>query len=287
MLRVGRNWIGVSVALAALCLGGCGAGVRYGVMDLHLKPDEGSLCPSCASSDRVDATFQYVEFRIVDWTGMMMSMITTAGTQAVERERAMDRARARGAEAGEEIEYAYRVTPIQPGLRTELNLRLSVQDVPYRFVGEIPEGVGFERRNYLAFDLRGEWAPRSIFFEELTLQAMATARLANIGSDATGRNSTGYDLGEFHGDVYLGALLGYQFAPQWQARLDVEAGIVTPFLVLLGVTDALSVTSGAEVSWMPLGWLSLDANARIAHQAFGERGARTFWAGLGATLYTP
>jgi len=261
----------------------CGVGGRYGVQTLTIPAAENeTLCADCEYNREVGATFGYLELRILDWTGLLVSGITTTGSADTARRQAVDDAVAQGAKSGDTVSYEYQVTPVMPGFRTELLLRFAGDEIPYEFGGV---GFDFGERTYFGADLKMDTGPNYIGTLPMAWHLTLATRLEMYDVDAPS-SQVGYGLSEFHIDLYIGAALNYLFASNLVARVEGDFGVISPLMVLLGF-GTTSATAGAELNYLPFDWMTLQVYSKAARQTFWGRHIVAFSAGLGVTFQTP
>ena len=274
------------IALFALALtgAGCAVGATVGGASARLGPSDSSLCASCANNGPVSASLGYYELQVLDYSGLLLAGLTSAADSYNERQRAIDDARARGAKAGDTVTYEVTPRAALPGIRTELLVRYS-SGVDYLFDGNTAVDerglpVEYETRSYFGFDLENDWAPIFLGDLPLSFQPQMNARIENYTADRKSTWGAGYDIGDFHADVYLGAGLNYMVLPNLLARAELDVGIVSPFMALMGY-GTLSHTTQLQVVYQPLNWVFVRGYAGWKRQNLIERGVNAFQAGVG------
>lgn len=279
-----------TLLFAVFAATGCAVGAGYGGMSMNLS-SKSSICSSCENAREIDAGFGYYEFRLVDQTGFLMAALSTTANAYNERQRAIDAARARGAKAGDTVTYEVKPSPVLPGLRTEVLVRYAGPSVNYRYGGEVPtvdmrgEPLDLGSRSFLGVDILNDLTPYFIGDLPLTIQMTLNARFGLINVEAPSTWATGYGLGEFHGDAYVGAALTWMPLDKLGARLDVDAGIASPFLAMLGY-GTLSHTTSLQAIYMPLPFLFVEGYGRWQRQSYIDRGLNAFMAGVGVGVTT-
>lgn len=272
--------VGAAILLVS---SGCAVGAGMGVMSTSIGPSSSSLGKNLASNGPVSTTHPYYELQVIDYTGFLLSFLTSTADTDISRRRAMEAARARGARAGDTVEYEVKRNAPVPGTRTELNLRYSPH-VHFLFNGA--EGIDerglpvtYTSQTYFGFDLKNEFAPIHFGDSPLSLQFQVNGRIENFSSERVGTWGAGYEPDEFHADVYLGAALNYAVSPDLTVRVEGDFGIVSPFMVLLLDGSTLSHTLQVQATYQPHDLVYLRAYANWKRQNFLERGGNTLSAG--------
>lgn len=284
-----RHLQSLASVTAALLLSGCAVGATVGGVTAGLSPKPDSLCPTCANSGPVSANGMYYELQLLDYSGLLLAGLTSAADAYNERQRAIDQARARGAKAGDTVTYEVTPRAALPGIRTELLVRYA-PEVDYLFDGKVAtdergQPVQYKSRSYFAFDLKNDWAPIFLGSLPLSIQPQLNVRVENFGADRVGTWGAGYDVDDFHTDIYPGVALNYMVLDNLLARAELDFGAVSPIMTLLGY-GTLSHTAQAQVVYQPFDWLYVRGYLGWKRQSLIDRGVNGFNAGVGVGVGT-
>lgn len=220
---------------------------------------------------QVDYSRAYHQFRLVDRSGLLLAGLVNAGRQAEARNQAMDQAAARGAKAGDKVEYSYDPFDILPGPRVTADLRLGLGPATTTFTGA--GGVVYEAGDYWAFDVGADPAYWSFLDDTLMASVGAWMLLENWSlSDQDAPN--GFEHDQVSLDVYMTGKLGYR-VPQLNLGITgkMHVGIVSPLLAALVGGDqspSWAWSSGLEAAWNPLTFLTVQADLVYARPVWLE-----------------
>lgn len=197
---------------------------------------------------QVDAFTTYQQLRIVDTSGLLLAAVVSSSRQAEARGQAMDAAAARGAKAGDTVEYSYKPMDILPGVRTTLDLRFALGPGSTTFA---VNGATFPKAGYWAFDMGADPIAHAFIPDRLVGSFGFNAIMENWSLENAG---VGYDRSDMTIDVYATGKLGYRVLDQLSVLGKLHFGIVSPILGLLvggPGSPGISVYSGVTALWEP------------------------------------